>query len=102
VHYRVTEYEPGRLVRFGLTAPVRMEGEHRFEVDANVPRHVLDARARGRVRLTWPLFYGPLHDALLVDVLDKAQASLAGRDWRPRPLTLRVRLLRGLSGLLRR
>jgi len=46
--------------------------------------------------LTWPFVFGPLHDALLEDALDKADAALTGKEWRPRMLPAGVRLLRAI------
>ena len=105
IRYTVTAYEPGRSVRYRFTAPRGLDGEHRFELDADgeaatVLRHVVQARAHGTMRVAWPLLWGPLHDALTEDGLDLAEASLAGKavpaPRAPRPLGRWVRLLRRL------
>lgn len=103
VHYVVDSYEPGRRVVLSFTRPVGLEGHHRFEVDPIGPertrlRHVLEARPYGRARLTWPLFFRPLHDALLEDALDRAERATAGSVARPARWSSWVRILRRLAG----
>ena len=44
--------------------------------------------------LTWPLVFRPLHDTLLEDALDRAQATLSGDEWVKRGWPLSVRALR--------
>jgi hypothetical protein len=84
IRYKVEEYGARRLLRFRFTGPEGFHGSHRFEVTA-LPsgesrlRHVLEMEARGGARISWPLVFRPLHDALLEDSLDRAEASL-GRD----------------------
>ena len=84
IRYEVEEYSAGRLLRFRFTSPEGFHGSHRFGVTA-LPsgesrlRHVLEMEARGSARISWPLVFRPLHDALLEDSLDRAEASL-GRD----------------------
>ena len=51
--------------------------------------------ARGSARLTWPLLFRPLHDALLEHALAVAEASL-GHTPLVHPWSLRVRVLRWL------
>ena len=92
IRYVVERYDPGRGIEFRFTGPEGFEGSHRFEVEpasdgACVLRHTIDMTARGAARLSWPLVFRPLHDALLEDALDKAEASLgvqpAARTWSP-------------------
>jgi hypothetical protein len=98
VRYVVEAYEPGHSIRFRFTGPRGFDGHHRLEI---VPlteqrctlRHRIEMTTRGAARLTWPLFFRPLHDALVEDALAVAQASLGLQpDVRPWPLW--VRLLR--------
>ena len=98
IRYDVEGYEPGRRVRFRFTAPAGLEGWHGFEVERSETgatlRHVLEARARGRMRVFWPIVLRPLHDALIEDALDRAEAAIAGRTASPAPFPGRVRALR--------
>ena len=106
IRYQVEMYAPGSRVRFRLRSPRGFEGFHGFEVlpaegTGTTLRHVLDMHARGPAVLTWPLVFGPLHDALVEDCLDTAARELGeavpSREW-----SLRVRMLRGAFRLLRR
>ncbi len=85
--------------------PGIFDGHHWFEVTTvegeTVLRHVLSGRPRGRMRLLWPLAIRRLHDALIEDGLDRAEAALAGRAWEPRQLGRRVRLTRTAAARLR-
>lgn len=98
IGYVVDVVDPERTVRFRFTRPVGFAGHHTFEVEpeagGTVLRHELVMRVRGIARLTWPLVFRPLHDALIEDALDRAAARLEGRAWDPRPLGAYVRLLR--------
>jgi hypothetical protein len=105
IRYVIEEYQPGRLIRFRFTGPAGFLGTHRFEVEEVAPgqvrlRHVLEMRVVGRARLTWPLVYWPLHDALIEDALDRAEAS-TGRLPPPRRWPVRVRLLRWILRRIR-
>lgn len=100
VRYVVEAYQPGRSVRFRFTGPRGCVGEHRLEV-LPLPsggvrlRHTLEMRAQGPARLTWPLVFRPLHDALLEDALERAETSLGLPPWRTL-WSVWVRLLRRL------
>jgi hypothetical protein len=106
VRYRVARHEPGRLVAFEFTPAFPIVGEHRCEVlphdDGTLLRHVLEGRPKGRLRLGWPLCFRWLHDALIEDALDRAEAELNGVEWRPRELPWHVRALRRLVSRRRR
>jgi hypothetical protein len=41
-------------------------------------RHTLEGETTGTMRLAWPLVWRPMHDALIEDALDTAEASLSG------------------------
>ena len=104
IRYRVEEYEPGARVTFGFTRPKGFHGTHRFEVvadaDGTILRHRIDMRLAGIALLSWPLVFGPLHDALMEDCLDKAEASLRG-EAAPHPRwSLYVRSLRAVVRLV--
>jgi len=101
IRYRVVSYQPGRSVAFRFEAPAGFVGVHRFEVEAvgagrTELRHTIDMQASGRARLKWQLVIRPLHDSLLEDALDKAQAELEFRPLQLCPLPLQVRMLRWL------
>jgi hypothetical protein len=97
IGYVVSGYDPGRRASFRFTAPPGLHGEHRFEAVDGELRHVMEGRTTGRMRVLWPLFFRPLHDAAIEDSLDKAAASAAGRAFEPVPLGRRVRVLRWLG-----
>jgi len=106
VRYGVVRYEPGQLVAFAFTSRFPIAGEHRFEVLAgpdggtSLLRHTLEGRPRGGLRVGWPLCFRWLHDALIEDAFDRAEAELAGVEWQPRKLPAHVRTLRWLAGRL--
>lgn len=80
IRYTVEACEPGRSVRFRFTAPEGLDGWHGLHVSTEEGRTILEHRVemalRGRAGLTWPLLWRPLHDALVEDVLAKAQVLL--------------------------
>jgi hypothetical protein len=106
IHYRVDTYEPGRRVHFTLRAPQGFDGFHGFEIESTslqgtTLRHILHMNARGPAVLTWPIVFGPLHDALVEDCLDAAARAL-GETPRSKPWSLWVRMLRRGFRLLAR
>jgi Polyketide cyclase / dehydrase and lipid transport len=84
IRYTVELHQPGRLVRFRFTAPRGVHGFHEIAVrpdgDGTILQLRLVARLTGPARLTWPLGYRWLHDALIEDLLDQAEHALAGRE----------------------
>ncbi|MBH0778708.1 SRPBCC family protein [Nocardia bovistercoris] len=100
VRYRVEEYEPARRIRFRFNGSPNIDGYHEFTVtpdgDAAVLRHTLAGRPRGITRLTWPFFYRRMHDALLEDLLDRAERELTGTVATPARWSAYVRLLRAV------
>ena len=114
VRYTVEEYAPGRSVAFRFGAPRGFVGSHGFEVEQSAPgvvrvRHTLSMRLEGWARLSWPLAYRWLHDALVEDALDRAGASIGCAPARRARWSVWVRLLRkalklshGLSSHARR
>jgi hypothetical protein len=103
VRYAVARYEPGRLVAFAFTPKFPIVGEHRCEVlpgptaGTTVLRHTLEGHPRSWLRLGWPLCFRWLHDALIEDAFDRAEAELAGTPWKPRPLPAHARALRWIA-----
>ncbi len=105
IRYTVDAYDPGRSVRFRFTGPRGFNGHHGYELEEVGPgeariRHVLEMKTSGRALMAWPLIYRPLHDALMKDSLDRAQAFCGGaaeaRRW-----SIWVRLLRWALGRAR-
>jgi hypothetical protein len=103
IRYRVEAYEPGRYIGFRFSGPKGFDGFHALEVlplsvHTTLLRHRVQMHTRGLARLSWPLVFEPLHDALLEDALATGQASLGLTPILP-GWTLRVRCLRWcLSG----
>jgi hypothetical protein len=65
----VDGYEAGHRVRFRFTAPLGFTGHHGFELEPTqsgevILRHELRMTTHGPALITWPLIFGPLHDAL--------------------------------------
>jgi hypothetical protein len=100
IRYTVESYDPGRTVTFRFTSPKGFLGTHVFTVEAaggeTELTHTIDMKVRRGAILSWPLIFRPLHDALLEDALDKAQASLERGDWKHREWSVYVRGLRRL------
>ena len=100
VRYTVVGYAPGQWVRFRFSGPKGFHGFHEYTVHATgdpsraVLRHTLAMRVRGSARLTWPLVFRRLHDALLEDSLDRAEEACSGTVARPARWSPYVRLLR--------
>lgn len=98
IRYTVEDYAPGTSVQFRFTAPRGFHGTHSFTLEplnsgAVRLRHALMMQTEGRARLTWPLVFRPLHDALVEDAFDRAERSL-GLPSRERGWSLTVRVLR--------
>lgn len=99
VRYGVSQYEPGRRVRFTFHPGLGLEGYHEFTV---VPegaqrcrlRHVGVVALRGQARVLWPLAIRWLHDAVLEDLLDNAEQAATGRVRQPARWSWWVRRLR--------
>ncbi len=106
IRYFVEDYHPSRRIVFRFTGPKGFHGTHAYEVETLDTgcelRHTIDMSVSGTAVFTWPLVFGPLHDALMEDSLDKAEARLAGREWRRREWSPYVRFLRGLLARRRR
>lgn len=104
IRYHVEEYERGRRVRCRFAPQVGLDGWHELRVDpvaaasADAPRcrltHVISARlATPRTRVLWPLVIRRMHDALLEDLLDRAELLTTGRVARPARWSRSVRFV---------
>jgi hypothetical protein len=104
VRYTVVGVEPERRIRFRVRDMPGLEGEHAFELapagdGACVLRHAVIADAHGPIALYWRAIVGRLHDAIVEDLLDRAE----GRPARAHgPLVRAARMLgRGLPTALK-
>ena len=102
IRYYVSEYEPGRRVRFTFRPRTGIIGAHELSLDAldderTRIRHILIGRARGAMRLMFSAVVEPLHDAVVEDLLDNAEREATGTVVRPATWSPRVRLLRRLA-----
>jgi hypothetical protein len=97
IRYTVERYVPGRCIRFRLTGPRGVDGFHEYSTgDGDSLCHVLAMRVRGPARITWPLIYRWLHDALIEDSLDRAEKELTGTVRAPYRWNPYVRFLRAV------
>jgi hypothetical protein len=105
VRYEVERYEPGRLVLFRFTGPEGFHGHHCFSVETDTPqsallKHELTITPRGPAVITWPIFFSPLHDALIEESFDRAELQAGLIPKMPAQRSLWVRFLRWtFSGL---
>lgn len=84
IRYRVTAHEPGRRVEFTFDPGQGLDGTHTLSVHPDgvghsVLRHVIEGRVTGGMRLLWPAAVRWMHDAVLEDLLDRAEAATGGR-----------------------
>lgn len=105
VRYRVIEYVPGSRVRFKFLGPTGFNGHHEFAVAEGsagtcVISHRLVIAPTGPARLSWPMVFRPLHDALTEEAFDKAAAHAGGSQ--PMSTHRRSAYVRFLRSLLTR
>lgn len=104
IHYIVEAYEPRRAILFRFTAPRGVHGTHGFKIKNSTPgivrlEHTLSIQTSGVALLSWPFMFRWLHDALLEDALDRAEASTTSRLVPQRRWSLWVRFLRRMASL---
>lgn len=104
IRYRVTAHRSERLVEFTFAPGMGIDGTHTFLVEPVddlqcVLRHELRARLSGRMLLGWPLAVRWMHDAVLEDLLDRAEIALGVGPARPARWSPWVRLLWRLGSL---
>ncbi len=101
IRYVVESYVPGSAVAFRFTAPRGFRGTHAFTIERSARgcrlTHTLEMTAQGLARISWPLVFRPLHDALVEDGLDRAAAAV-GAPLEAPPWSAWVRALRRLLG----
>jgi len=92
IQYFVESYEPGQYVQFRFTAPKGFTGTHCFslkELNSNTVqiKHEINMRLEGVANFSWPVIIRWLHDALIEDAFDKAEAFITSRQkkrtWSP-------------------
>lgn len=97
VKYKVESVEP-RKVLFRFPRRGWFQGTHAMELRRTAGGtelvHTLEGRTVGVGRVLWPLVVRPLHDALLEDLMDRAEASLGQRPAPPAKHSWYVRHLR--------
>jgi hypothetical protein len=102
MRYSVSEYEPGRRIRFVPDADLGLDGYHEFTLtpsgqDRSLLTHTLDARLRGRMVVAWPLAVRSIHVAVLRDLLDRVELEATGTiKGKPARWSPWVRALRGM------
>jgi len=101
IRYRVEKYEPGGAILFRLTGR-GVHGTHGFEIKDSASgitrlEHCLCMRVSGVTRFSWPLMFRWLHDALVEDALDRAEAAVTTRPLQKRHWSLWVRFLRRVA-----
>ncbi len=94
VRYSVEAYVPATSVTLRFAPGLGLVGTHRLERDGSTLRHVLEGQATGAMQVMWPLVVRWLHDALIEDLLDGAEAALADRPVERRRPSRGVRALR--------
>ncbi|WP_184365252.1 DUF2867 domain-containing protein [Nocardiopsis metallicus] len=102
IRYRVSEYEPGRRVRFEFGQRTGLGGFHEFTIEprpdgSSMLRHRIEASPRGSTLLMWPLVIRPIHDALIEDLFDNAEHAATGQRPPARRWSPWVRLLRRVA-----
>jgi hypothetical protein len=96
IRQRVEEYVPGQRVVFRFAPGVGLDGTHRLEVQTlgdgrSRLVHSLDCRLESKLLPVYPILIRQ-HDALVEDVLDRAELAVTGRVASPArwPASVRV------------
>ncbi len=97
IRYVVEEHQPGRCVVFRFTPEMALDGIHRFDVEPLGPgrtrlTHTLAAAVRPRLRLAAPVLVA-YHDAILEDLLARADHAATGAPLRYPPIPRWLRAL---------
>jgi hypothetical protein len=101
IHYHVERWEPGRRVGFRFERGSGLDGVHGFEVADGRLTHVLDAHVGWKLRPLYRVLI-KAHDALVEDLLDKAELAVGGRPASPAPLPRVLRAANAVEGRLLR
>lgn len=106
IPYVVEEYEPGRRLAFRFAPGFGLDGTHRFDAQPLGPdctrlSHTLDCTVKPKMLMLWPIVRG-YHDALLEDILDRAELAVTGRHVRSRRWPTWLRLANATEALVAR
>jgi hypothetical protein len=101
IRYSVERYEPGRSLRFRFEPGKGIDGFHGFDVeDRGAGRsrlvHTLEVDVSGTTRLVSPVLRR-MHDALIEDLLDRAEAATSGGRPAADPLPAWMRALNAVE-----
>lgn len=107
VRYRVERVDLASKIVFRFTGPAGLDGGHAFTITSasdalTTLRHEIRLHPRGSARLTWPLFFRPMHDALIEETFDKVGRELGSPPENPHRRSAWVRLLRRVAMRTRR
>jgi hypothetical protein len=99
VRYEIERYTPGSAITFRFISPKGFHGTHGYAIaqDAEgctVLTHEIDMQIGGVAKVSWPLVFRPLHDALMEDSLDRAEEAITGSLERKCSWSPYVRVLR--------
>ncbi|MFZ5643257.1 MAG: SRPBCC family protein [Bacillota bacterium] len=100
IRYVVDSYIPGWYIRFRFTAPAGFIGTHAFDMVEIKPgvvrlRHVINMSLQEKgIGIWWALAIRWLHDALIEDAFDRAEANFAPGPVEQRRWSVWVRFLR--------
>ena len=107
IGYVVESYQPGRDIVFRFTAPKGFNGMHQLTLE-ELPdgktrvKHVLTATLEGPMVLLWPVIIRFMHDALIEDGLDRAEAWAERRVLKLRLWSPWVKILHWLERTVRK
>ncbi|MBM9616995.1 hypothetical protein JWJ90_22295 [Desulfobulbus rhabdoformis] len=94
IQYVVTEYKPGKKIKFKFLEPANFQGNHWFEIEEKEDKrteitHTIDMNVSGAAILSWIFIIRPMHDALIEDSFDKAALNL-GLNIREHPIVMEL------------
>ena len=107
IHQRVDDYQAGKRLVFRFTPGLGLVGSHRLEVeplgsDRARLTHTLACRVEPKLLPWYPIFIRQ-HDALVEDLLDRAELQVTGRLAKPARWPASVRLANAVElGMARR
>jgi hypothetical protein len=81
IRYVVEDYVPGKAVVFRFTGPKGFMGIHGFYTEETEKgfvklEHSIEMEVKGFGKISWPLVYQPLHNALIEEALDNAESII--------------------------
>ncbi|MBP2656336.1 MAG: hypothetical protein H6Q73_3905 [Firmicutes bacterium] len=84
IGYTIESYEPGKSILFRFNSPKGFVGTHGFfveKINQNITqiRHEIHMKLEGSAKLWWPLRIRWIHDAIIEDAFDKAEAFVTGQ-----------------------